>query len=112
LQLLSTLTSLDPTPRRLPSLEKYRRSLHILQLAYADLKECTAKRPASNEATQLVAADERALGIQTPTPIANELSEQLLGLAEKTWQARLEACGAGTSSPEEPLRLIMEKLAQ
>jgi hypothetical protein len=31
-------------------------------------------------------------------------------MAEKIWHARVGACGAGVSSEEEPLRLIIEKL--
>jgi thioredoxin-like negative regulator of GroEL len=113
LELLSTLTSLDPTPRRLPSLEKYRRSVRILQLADTDLNGCIAKHPppVSDETAQLLSTGQTTLAAQ-PTTATNELSEGVLSLAEKTWQARLQACGPSTSSDEEPLRLIMGKLAQ
>ena len=103
LDLSSALTDLDPTPRRLASLDKYRRSLHILQLAYDDLNGCIAKRP---EVSQLLSAAHDTLSRKPPPNPTNELSEEVLGTAEKTWQARVAACGAG----EDPLRLIMQKL--
>jgi hypothetical protein len=114
LELLSTLTSLDPTSRRLPSFEKYHRSLRILQLVETDLKDCIAKHaPAgSNQTAQLLTTDESALSGKPPATVTNELSEGVLSLAEKTWQARLQACGPSTSSEGEALRLIMAKLAQ
>lgn len=114
LDLSSALTDLDPTPRRLASMEKYRRSLRILQLAYDDLNACIAKRPGtpSAETAQLLSAAHNALSSKPPPNAANELSEGVLGTAEMTWRARVEACGAGVSPDEEPLRLIIEKLAQ
>ena len=105
LDLSSALADLDPTPRRLASMEKYRRSLHILQLAYDDLNGCIAKRA---ENAQLLSAAHDTLSRKLPANATNELSEGVLGTAEKIWQARVAACGAG----EDPLRLIIEKLAQ
>ena len=43
LDLSSTLTELDPTPRQLTSGEKYGRSIRILQLAYDDVSACLSK---------------------------------------------------------------------
>lgn len=105
LDLSSALTDLDPTPRRLASTEKYRRSLHILQLAYDDLNGCIAKRPG---VSQLLSAAHDTLSSKPPSNPTNELSEGVLGTAEKIWQARVAECGAGA----DPLRLIIEKLAQ
>jgi tetratricopeptide (TPR) repeat protein len=114
LALSSALTELDPTPRRLASIEKYRRSLHILQLAYDDLNACIAKRPGAHpaETAQLLSAAHDVLASKLPPNATNERSEGILGIAEKTWQTRVAACGAGVSPDEEPLRLIIEKLGQ
>ncbi len=115
LDLSSALTELDPTPRRLASIEKYRRSLHILQLAYDDLNACVAKHPGEaspGETAQLLSAAHDVLSRKLPPNATNELSEGVLGIAEKTWQTRVKACGAGVSPDEEPLRLIIEKLAE
>jgi predicted Zn-dependent protease len=114
LDLSNALTELDPTPRRLASMEKYRRSIHILQLAYDDFNACIAKHPAAppSDATRLLSTAHDALAAKPPSNAANELSESVLGIAEKIWRARIAACGAGVSSDQEPLRLIIEKLAQ
>ena len=42
LDLLNTVTALDPTPRQLPTAEKYRRSVRILEMARASLAQCAA----------------------------------------------------------------------
>lgn len=114
LELASTLTELDPTPRRLSSMEKYRRSLHILQLAYTGLQSCFAKTGAapSSKIAQLLTAAQATIANTNPADVANELSEAVLGLTQKIWEARVEICGANVSSDDEPLRLIMNNLAQ
>ncbi len=114
MELSNTMTALDPTPRRLSSAEKYRRSMHILDLSRASLNECLPSHPAdgSSESEQLLGAAQEALSSKPPEHVTNELSEQTLGLAEKIWQARMKACGESTSKEEEPLRLIMARLAQ
>jgi tetratricopeptide (TPR) repeat protein len=114
LDLSTALTDLDPTPRRLASMEKYRRSLHILQLAYDDLNTCIAKHPGppSAQTTQLLSSAQGALSNKPAANATNEISEGVLGTAEKIWQTRTASCDAAVSPKEEPLRLIVEKLAQ
>jgi tetratricopeptide (TPR) repeat protein len=114
LELSNTLAELDPTPRRLASMEKYRRSVRILRLAYDDLNACIAKGTGTPSAAtaQLLSAGRDALAGKPPSQATNEVSEGVLGVAEKTWQARVAACGSSVSSEEEPLRLIIEKLSQ
>ena len=111
LELLNTVTALDPTSRQLPTAEKYRRSLVILGMARAALEQCTAKAPGtqSGEAAQLL-AEADAAAKKTGARITNELAEEALGIAEKLWRAKGTAC-APAAEGEEPLRLIMEKLA-
>ncbi|MBV9762860.1 MAG: tetratricopeptide repeat protein [Acidobacteriaceae bacterium] len=113
LQLAATLASLDPTPRGLASSEKYQRSLRILGWAQQDLEKCiqmTGAAPADTQQTLLANA---ALAMnRPPSQPTNEMAEALLSLAERIWQARLAACGAATTNDEEPLRLVMAKLAQ
>ncbi len=114
LELSSTLVALDPTPRKLTSFEKYRRSLEILDLARSDLESCMASHPApdSEETRELLASADDVLTKKPRTGITNEIAEEALALGEKTWQARMKVCGASTSADEEPLRLVMKKLAQ
>ncbi len=112
--LSDTLAALDPTSRKLASMEKYRRSLRILDLARSDLERCAAGNPAlvSDETSKLLTSGDDALASKPPAEATNEIAENVLNLAEQTWQARTKICGPATSADEDALRLIMEKLAQ
>ncbi len=114
LDLSGRLTALDPSPRWLRSLEKYRRSISILELARDDLDQCVENHPsvATGEASQLLASANDVLERKRPKQATNELSESLLSMAQKLWQVRTKSCGPATSPEEEPLRLIMEKLSK
>jgi tetratricopeptide (TPR) repeat protein len=114
LGLVSTLTALDPMSRKLTSIEKYRRSRQILDLARSALQRCAASHPApdSGEAGQVLTSVDNLLTSKTPAGATNEMAEGVLSLAEKTWQARIKTCSTAASPDEEPLRLIMGKLAQ
>jgi tetratricopeptide (TPR) repeat protein len=113
-ELSDTLAALDPTSRKLTSIEKYRRSLRILDLARSDLDRCVAGHPAlaSDETRQLLTSANDALTSKPRTEATNEIAENVLNLAEQTWQARIKICGPATSPDQDALRLIMEKLAQ
>ncbi len=114
LELATTLAVLDPTLRQLTSVEKYQRSLRILQLASIDLQECLAQKPTADSAAleQLLSTSVDAIPTRTPAQVTNEMAEPVLALAQQIWQARLRVCGAVTTPEEEPLRLIMLKLSQ
>jgi tetratricopeptide (TPR) repeat protein len=114
LQLLTQLTELDPTPRRLTSMEKYHRSLRILSLAKNDFEAHLANKPGAGNAdgAQLLKAASDELAKQTPAHATNEMAEHELDLAERLWKERLAIFGAQTTSEEEALRLCMEKLLQ
>ncbi len=113
-QLASTLAGLDPTPRWLPSAEKYQRSVRILSAAQEDLEKCIQSQPngATKEQGDLLQNAENAMYASPPAQKWNEVSEQDLGLAQRIWQARVDTCGPSTSPEEETLRLIFAKLAQ
>lgn len=113
-ELATTLSALDPTARRLTSHEKYRRSMQILELARDDLQSCLSKNPsgASDATQQLLVSVNNTLAKKAPASVTNELAEQILSLADDTLQARIKLCGKGVAPGEEPLRLIMEKIAQ
>lgn len=114
LELSNTLAALDPTVRQLRSIEKYRRSLRILELARSSLAACVSGQPAQADIQpqSLLSAADKALAAKTPALVSNEMAENVLDLAGRLWQARLKICGSATESGEEPLRLIMIKLAQ
>jgi len=111
-ELSGTLNDLDPTARRLTSVEKYRRSLRILDLARSELDGCIAKHSvaASDKAQQFLTSANDVIKQKAPAAITNELAEHVLGLADETFQARVKLCG--TPEGDDPLRLIMQKVAQ
>ena len=112
LELSNTLAVLDPTYRKLTSMEKYRRSLRILDLASTGLKRCLANHHAadSEETQQLLESANQVLTSKPGKNITNETAENALGVAEKAWQVRIKICGTATSADEEALRLIVERL--
>jgi tetratricopeptide (TPR) repeat protein len=114
MNLARQLTELDPTPRRISSIEKYRRSMIILQRAADALQRCTAgsQSRSPEKSAQLLAAAAKALAPKRRPSTTNEAAEEKLSLAEQLWRARTELCPAGSLEDEEALGLIMEKLAQ
>lgn len=103
LQILNTVVGLDPTLRQLTSEEKYRRSIHILDMARTGLAACAPSNA-------LVATADATLAAKTPTHVTNEAAESVLTLAEMVWRARNDAC-AGKVGEEDVLNLLMRKLA-
>ena len=114
MMLSSAMTALDPTLRWLSPDEKYARCSRILKMARDSLQQCvnggmvtqpSKLQPLLDNANAMIAAQ--------PQPrITNELAEDRLTIAEQLWQARTKACPPGGSPQEEPLGLIMEKLAR
>jgi tetratricopeptide (TPR) repeat protein len=112
LQLVDTLTALDPTPRQLTSIEKYRRSRRILDLARADLEQQVEANPnrATPETGALLKQVAETLSKKEPAHVNNEMAEGVLTLAEEVWRARIKDFGGSVSQEEEPLRLLVERL--
>lgn len=113
LELLNRVTALDPTPRQLPSIEKYTRALRILEMARDDLQRHVAADPgvATGETTEVIKNAAEGLANARPRLVRNEDAEHLLDLAESIWKLRLRIFGTSFSPEEDPLRLLMEKLA-
>ncbi len=107
IQLAGSVAELDPTLRRLTSMEKFDRAVRILQLALDALKQC-----GRGDSAEQIAGAEKLLAARVRGNPANELAEQRLSAAERIWQMRIDACGASASVEEEPLRLVMAKIAQ
>jgi tetratricopeptide (TPR) repeat protein len=105
--LLNAMATIDPTPRRLSSAEKFARSTRILKLTRDVLNGCAKW----DEAQRLVDESDKVLAKKPPANVTNELAESRLALAEQLWQARIKLCGPSTSEQEHALRLIMTKLA-
>jgi tetratricopeptide (TPR) repeat protein len=105
--LLNAMATIDPTPRRLSSAEKFARSANILKLTRDALNSCAK----TEEARRMLDDCDKVLAEKTPVHVTNELAEARLALAEQLWQARIKFCGPSTSEQEHTLRLIMTKLA-
>lgn len=96
MELISALAALDPTPRRLPSGEKYDRSTRVLKLVRDTLLGCGEQSTATDG----------ALNVKHPD-VTNESAEQLLELAERLWKTRPPKC-----APPELVSVLMRKLSQ
>jgi tetratricopeptide (TPR) repeat protein len=105
--LLNAMATLDPTPRRISSVEKFARSTEILKLTRDALNSCAT----TEETKRLVEDCDKVLAKIVPPHVTNEQAEARLALAEQVWQARIKTCGPSTSEEEHALRLIMTKLA-
>ena len=105
--LLNAMATIDPTPRRLSSAEKFARSTNILKLTRDALNSCAK----TEEARRMLDDCDKVLAQKTPAHVTNELAEARLALAEQLWQARIKFCGPSTSEQEHALSLIMTKLA-
>lgn len=99
LRFAATLAQLDPTPRRMSTAEKYRRSLRLLDAVRASVEACGGT-------------------VTDPPPeppnrrgITNELTEELLSRAERLWQERMRLC-PDPPAPDDPAPLIIAKLSQ
>lgn len=104
--LLNAMATIDPTPRRLSSDEKFARSTQILQLTRDALNSCAK----TEEARQMADIADKLLAQPAPRHVTNEMSEARLTLAEQLWQTRMKLCGPSTSEQEHALRLVMTKL--
>jgi tetratricopeptide (TPR) repeat protein len=111
MELAAMMAGLDPTIRQLGTAEKYARSTHVLERARDALNRCIAGRAAGRARDLLTKADE-VIAARRPRIISNEAAEERLTLAEELWKVRVAECGPGTTGEEEPLKLIMQTLAQ
>ena len=109
LQFVNSLEQMDPSPRRLASREKYRRSLALLQTARNSLTTKCARAVSEEDARPALEQADAALASKPPVQVTNEVSESLISLAEQLWSAETRACPA-VIQPDDPLALLMDKL--
>jgi tetratricopeptide (TPR) repeat protein len=110
LQILNTVTELDPTSRQLTSSEKYKRSVRILDMTRTALAECLSKAPVSDADQQLMKAADGMIGGTAPAHVTNEAAEEVLSLAEKLWHEETK-CDTRKASDLNALTLIMKKVS-
>ncbi len=106
-----TVLTLDPTQRGLSSAEQYRRSLKLLELASDAMHRCVGAPPPET-AHGLAEKAGQALKRRAGYSRQEEVTETNLELAEQLWQARQKQCKQAPAEAEEPLALVIAKLAQ
>ena len=108
LELCEQIISLDPTRRGLASNERYQRSLKLVALALDEINNCS-RVPAPQE---LVDSANKALKARVAELRQNAATEANLDLTEQLWQARGKDCGSSTPASDDPLALVLAKIAQ
>lgn len=111
LDICNKIVALDPTQRGLWASERYRRSVKLVELALDAVNKC-AGSPAPQTVRELTASAQAALARTPRANQENDAMESNLDLAEKLWQARKKECARPATEAEEPLALVMAKLAQ
>jgi hypothetical protein len=101
---------LDPTSRRLGSVEKFRRSQQILDLAEKAALECVTGQP-PEPLPELLANSAKLKAEKTGPMPSNEAAETRLELAVQLWNARPRACQTKPAD-EDPLAIIIAKMEQ
>ena len=107
-----TVLALDPTQRGLNSAERYRRSLKLLELASDAMHRCVGAPPpetAHGLAEKAGQALKRRAGYSRQR---KRVTETNLELAEQLWQTRQKQCKQAPAEAEEPLALVIAKLAR
>jgi len=110
LTLCRQVAALDPTPRLLSADERYRRSLTLVDLALGAVVSCAGPEPVP--LVQSVIDSSRAALAQRASGRRHDAVEANLGLARRLWQVRQTACGGPVSRAEQPLALVLEKVAR
>lgn len=111
LELCEQILSLDPTRRGLSSKDRYQRSLKLVALVLDETTPCLGNT--SVPATQdLLNAANKALKARVAESRQNAATEANLDLTEQLWQVRGKTCALSTPAADDPLPLVLAKLAQ
>jgi hypothetical protein len=100
---------LDPTVRGLGPVERFHRSLKLLDLTLDETSQCTGRNP-SPELRGLLGQAGKALKARVSAARQSEVSESNLDLAEHLWQARGKECKPSPAT-DSPLALVLARLA-
>jgi len=106
-----TVLALDPTQRGLSTADRYRRSLKLIELALAAVNQCVGAPPPET-ARDLAVKAQQTLKRRVSSSRQDAATEANLELAEQLWEARQKACQKSPPASEEPLALVMARLAQ
>jgi tetratricopeptide (TPR) repeat protein len=110
LNLCTDVLALDPMRRGLGPEEQYRRSVRMLELSVAAITRCSNSLSAMGADT--VDQAEKAMSARLSAVKMSEAVDGNLSLAEQLWKIRLQECKQAPTAEEEPLRLVLAKIAQ
>jgi tetratricopeptide (TPR) repeat protein len=110
LNLCNDLLMLDPAVRGLAPVERFRRSLKLVELTVDDTGRCIGQNP-SQELRELLDKAGKALKAHVSATRQTEVAESNLDLAEQLWQARKKECKSPPPA-DSPLALVLSRLAQ
>ncbi|MGA3188248.1 MAG: tetratricopeptide repeat protein [Bryobacteraceae bacterium] len=105
LKLSTEVLALDPMRRGIGPEEQYQRSLKMLDLATESIDRCGAAVPGTDTAQKIITSHARPAKL-------SEAVESNLNLAEQLWKSRQQMCKQAPTAEEEPLRLVLAKIAQ
>lgn len=105
-ELCGQVLDLDPMRRGLNGRERYQRSIQVLKQVTDDAAQCPA-----NSESDLAAAARAALKRHTDTAGQSDALESNMDLANRLWQAVRAKCTAANSPADEPLNLVLAKVA-
>ena len=103
LELCSAVLALDPMQRGIGGEEQHARSVKMLEMVTAAIGRCGGVVP--DEA-------EKAMKARVSAAHLREAVEANLNLAEDLWKIRQKDCGQTPDDQDEPLRLVLAKIAQ
>jgi tetratricopeptide (TPR) repeat protein len=106
LELCDQVLNLDPMRHGLDNPERYRRSVHVLELVVDKVTQCLAPDQ------DLMDAANKSLARHFGTTGQSEAVEANLDLAAKLWQAEKTKCASAISAMDEPLQLVLAKATQ
>ena len=110
LDLCDELLMLDPTVRGLGPMERFRRSVKLVNLTLDEANQCIGPNP-SPETQELLDKASKVLKARVSGVRQAEVSESNLDLAERLWQVRQKECKSPAAA-DSPLALVQARLAQ
>jgi tetratricopeptide (TPR) repeat protein len=102
---------LDPTRRGLGADERYRRSVELLRLTLQVTDSCLGADSVQASRTVLDSARAAVTSRRRADARGNGVDANL-DLAERVWELRREQCPAVPVEEEEPVALVLERVAQ
>jgi tetratricopeptide (TPR) repeat protein len=110
LEVCNELLMLDPTMRGLSPLDRFQRSLKLVDLTLEQTKSCIGQNPPS-QLQELLDRAGKTLAANVSAPHQSEASESNLDLAEQLWQIRRQEC-TPVPAADSALALVLARLAQ